>query len=174
MKLLKSSLSEPLELFLSHLDLERGLSEHTRNSYRYDILQFVELTKIRVFKDVTEKDTEAWQNALLDLKPASRARKLVSLRRFFEFLIKNNILSRNPLEHAVIPKLSRTLPHTLTCLFYEAYSNEHEDIHQAPVPFGELFDFSYLVAAFYYGNTEVDFLSYCAVFARKVGYAMFL
>ena len=58
MKLLKSSLSEPLELFLSHLDLERGLSEHTRNSYRYDILQFVELTKIRVFKDVTEKDTE--------------------------------------------------------------------------------------------------------------------
>ena len=114
MKPFRSSLSETLDSFLAHLDLECGLSEHTRNFYRYDILQFVELTKIRVFKDVTEKDTEAWQNALLDLKPASRARKLVSLRRFFEFLIKKNFISRNPLEHAVVPKLKRTLPHTLT------------------------------------------------------------
>ena len=111
---LNPPLSESIDAFLSHLDLERGLSEHTRNSYRYDILQFVQIAKIRAFEDVTEKDTEVWQNALLSLKPTSRARKLVSLRRFFEFLIKKNILPRNPLEHAVAPKLSRTLPHTLT------------------------------------------------------------
>ena len=114
MKPHKASLSDPLASFLSHLDLERGLSEHTRASYRYDILQFVQLTKVQAFEAVTERDTEVWQNALLDLKPTSRARKLVSLRRFFEFLIKKNLLSRNPLEHAVVPKLSRTLPHTLT------------------------------------------------------------
>ena len=107
-------LAELIASFLSHLDLECGLSVYTRNSYRYDILQFVQLTKIQSFEAVTERDTETWQNALLDLKPASRARKLVSLRRFFEFLIKKNILSRNPLEHAVIPRLQRTLPHTLT------------------------------------------------------------
>lgn len=107
-------LAEPIDSFLSHLDLERGLSEHTRSSYRYDILQFMELTKVQAFEAVTKRDTEVWQNALLSLKPTSRARKLVSLRRFFEFLIKKNILSRNPLEHAVVPKLQRTLPHTLT------------------------------------------------------------
>ena len=107
-------LAELIASFLSHLDLECGLSVYTRNSYRYDILQFVQRTKIQSFEAVTERDTETWQNALLDLKPASRARKLVSLRRFFEFLIKKNILSRNPLEHAVIPRLQRTLPHTLT------------------------------------------------------------
>ncbi len=114
MTALLKTLSETIEAFLAHLDLECGLSEHTRASYRYDILQFVQLTKVRSFEAVTERDTEVWQNALLSLKPTSRARKLVSLRRFFEFLIKKNILSRNPLEHAVVPKLSRTLPHTLT------------------------------------------------------------
>ena len=110
----RSSLSDTVEMFLSHLDLERGLSAHTRASYRYDILQFVQITKICSFEAVTERDTEVWQNALLDLKPASRARKLASLRHFFDFLIRENLISRNPLEHAVAPKLSRTLPHTLT------------------------------------------------------------
>ncbi|MBR1843932.1 MAG: tyrosine recombinase [Opitutales bacterium] len=111
---MKPPLSEPLDSFLSHLDLECGLSEHTRASYRYDILQFTELTKVQSFEAVTERDTEAWQNALLDLKPASRARKLASLRHFFDFLIRKNLVSHNPLEHAVVPKLKRTLPHTLT------------------------------------------------------------
>lgn len=114
MTALLKTLSEIIEAFLAHLDLECGLSEHTRNSYRYDILQFIQLTKVQAFEAVTERDTEVWQNALLSLKPTSRARKLVSLRRFFEFLIKKNLISRNPLEHAVIPKLQRTLPHTLT------------------------------------------------------------
>ena len=96
MNSLKPPLSEPLDSFLSHLDLECGLSEHTRASYRYDILQFTELTKVQSFEAVTERDTEAWQNALLDLKPASRARKLASLRHFFDFLIRKNLVSHNP------------------------------------------------------------------------------
>ena len=111
---LKSSLLNIVEMFLSHLDLERGLSEHTRASYRYDVLQFAKLTKIREFEAVTERDVEVWQNILLSLKPSSRARKLASLRCFFEFLRKKGIVSSNPTDHAVIPKLKRTLPHTLT------------------------------------------------------------
>ena len=91
MNSLTPPLLEPFDAFLSYLDLECGLSEHTRNSYRYDILQFVQRTKVQSFEAVTERNTEVWQNALLDLKPASRARKLASLRHFFDFLIKKNL-----------------------------------------------------------------------------------
>ena len=110
----KLSLSEPIEAFLAHLDLECGLSEHTRAAYRYDVLQFVQRTQVSSFETVTEREVNIWQNALLRQKPTSRARKIASLRRFFDFLRKNSVLAKNPMEHAVAPKLQRTLPHALT------------------------------------------------------------
>ncbi|MDR1408822.1 MAG: tyrosine-type recombinase/integrase [Oscillospiraceae bacterium] len=46
--------------------------------------------------------------------PKSRARKVVSLRRFYRYMLTQKLLSSNPLEHLEAPEFKPALPHYLT------------------------------------------------------------
>ena len=102
-----------LESFLSHLDLECGLSQNTLQSYRYDLEQFIQVSQAANLK-VSKEQIETWQNHLLNLKPSSRARKFTSVKRFFEYLIKQKQLESSPLNAAFYPRIKRKLPQTLS------------------------------------------------------------
>lgn len=103
-----------IEAFLGYLNIEKGLSSNTQVSYRYDILQFVSWTNLFAWEVVSEIDIKHWEEKLLEEKPSSRARKLTSLRLFFDYLVKHNVLSKNLLDHVVHPKIHRELPRTLS------------------------------------------------------------
>ena len=91
-----------LESFLSHLDIECGLSRNTLQSYRYDLEQFIQVAQVASL-NVSKEQIETWQNHLLDLKPSSRARKFTGVKRFFEYLVKQKQLEASPLNTAFYP-----------------------------------------------------------------------
>ncbi|MDH6342328.1 integrase/recombinase XerC [Parabacteroides sp. PFB2-12] len=104
--------------FLDYLAHERNYSEHTLLAYRKDLSQFKEYAEIHqegIFSPSTvDRDlVRNWIVYLLDsgLTPTTVNRKLSSLKSFFKYLIKQNVLSYNPLRLLNGPKAKKGLPH---------------------------------------------------------------
>lgn len=104
--------------FLDNLWLEKGLSEHSRESYGRDLAQFSEwLSKDnKSFLSIDTADIQAYLAARLQKKISSRstARCLSCLRSFYRFCLRENYLKQNPVAMIENPKLPASLPKTLT------------------------------------------------------------
>ena len=114
-----------LNLFLSYLKVERGASSNTLDAYGTDIRQLIIFltgtrqdfaNKIWTWSEVGSLDIK---NYIVNLDQnrysvSTRARKIASTNSFFKFLYDENEISSDPCEHISIPKLSRTLPSTLS------------------------------------------------------------
>ena len=114
-------LSEHLTQFLQHLKYERNLSPHTLRNYASDLEQFKEhLFAIEKRDDMPMAEIDRltireWMASLhADHKKTSVARKLASLRTFFQFLIREGKLESNPAKMVATPKIERKLPNHLT------------------------------------------------------------
>ena len=105
--------------FLNYLVAERGLSQNTRTAYATDL---------RAFQTFLKSDTDA---ALLSvtrdhlmrflltsreqgLKPASIARRLVTLKMFYRFLTQEGVMSQDLTESMESPALWKILPDILS------------------------------------------------------------
>jgi integrase/recombinase XerD len=104
--------------FLDSLWLEKGLSEHSRESYGRDLAQFSEwLSKDnKNFLTLDAADIQAYLAARLQKKISSRstARCLSCLRSFYRFCLRENYVKQNPVAMIDNPKLPASLPKTLT------------------------------------------------------------
>lgn len=115
-------LNELIEEFLRHLQYERNMSPHTLRNYASDLGQFREhLLKIERRPDfpVNEIDRltiREWMATLHgeNRKKTSIARKLASLRTFFQFLIREGKAEINPAKLVNTPKVERKLPNHLS------------------------------------------------------------
>ncbi len=112
-RILMPNIKDNLESFLSYLYIECGLSQNTLQSYRYDLEQFIEISNATNIS-VNKVQIETWQNTLLTLKASSRARKFTSVKRFFNYLIKQKKIEANPLNTAYYPRTKRKIPQTLS------------------------------------------------------------
>jgi integrase/recombinase XerC len=99
--------------FLLYLKGERGLSEHTIKSYRRDLLQFEEYLedrfKIENVDHVSRNEVREFLGSLwrYGYQEKSIARKLSSLKSFFKYLVRQDILSQNPVYTVRTPKTAR-------------------------------------------------------------------
>ncbi len=114
-------LTEDLTQFFQHLKYERNLSPHTLRNYASDLDQFkVHLIGIEKRDDIAAADIDRltireWMASLHgDHKKTSVARKLASLRTFFQFLIREGKLESNPAKMVATPRIERTLPNHLS------------------------------------------------------------
>ncbi len=114
-------LTEDLTQFFQHLKYERNLSPHTLRNYSSDLEQFkVHLLGIEKRDDIAAADIDRltireWMASLHgDHKKTSVARKLASLRTFFQFLIREGKLESNPAKMVATPRIERTLPNHLS------------------------------------------------------------
>jgi integrase/recombinase XerC len=114
-------LSEQLEEFLRHLRYERNLSPHTLRNYASDIEQFKQhLFNVEKRSDIPVDEIDRltireWMASLHgDHKKASIARKLASLRTFFQFLVREGKIDANPAKQVATPKIERKLPKHLS------------------------------------------------------------
>jgi integrase/recombinase XerC len=101
--------------FILYLENERRLSEHTVLAYRNDILQFIDFQELKVeadFRDVNHQNFRSWIVHLVDLGVSNRSvnRKLSSLRTFFQWLLKNKVIEKNPAIKIQGPKSEKKLP----------------------------------------------------------------
>ncbi len=105
-----------IEDFLQYLRLERGLSENTRQAYRRDLKGFVEYSRLADPSRTTPSQISNYFSSLGHggAKPASMARKISSLKQFFEYLVENKRIDRNPAVVYSAPKISRYHPDYLS------------------------------------------------------------
>ncbi|AMV72055.1 site-specific tyrosine recombinase XerD [Desulfuromonas carbonis] len=112
-------MNEFLDLFLSYLTVERGLSRNTLDAYGRDLaryLDFLEREGIGAPAAITPPVILRYLAHLRagGLAARSRARALVALRMFHRFLLSEGYAERNPTALVEAPKSLAALPHTLS------------------------------------------------------------
>lgn len=114
-------LSSYLDQFYQHLKYERNVSPHTLRNYKSDLDQFVaHLAAVEKRDDIPLEQIDRltireWMAELhAGHKKTSVARKLASLRTFFQFLVREGKLENNPAKQVATPKIERKLPNHLS------------------------------------------------------------
>ncbi len=107
-----------IEQFLDALWMERGLAEQTLHAYRSDLSKFSQWLDARgnsllTLRSEVLHDYLAWR---LDqgFKASSTARLLSALRRFFQYLIREQLREDDPTALLMGPKLPKRLPKDLS------------------------------------------------------------
>lgn len=107
-----------IDSFLDYLRFERNYSENTVLAYAKDLHQFEDFVKekkegVFIPEDVDVDIVRNWMVSLLDEKMSSLSvnRKLSSLKSFFKFLMKQELISVDPLRFVVGPKTKKPLPY---------------------------------------------------------------
>ena len=101
-----------------YLEIERGLSESSIESYTLDVLGFEKflidenITKNPIDCDLSSVQTFIYETAKL-LSPNTQARRLSGLRSFFDYMIFESYRVSNPTDLIEAPKLGRKLPDVL-------------------------------------------------------------
>ncbi len=112
--------------YRSHLGVERNLSPNTLRAYLADVRQFERFLRPASTPEdgaagagfdllcVTSREVRSWLSALHDSNSATtRGRKLASIRSFFQFLIREEIVDRDPTRGLPAPKTPRRPPRPL-------------------------------------------------------------
>lgn len=122
-----------IDSFLDYLRYERNYSEYTVTAYSKDLGQFEEYVKMKkegIFdpREVDQDIVRSWIVFLLDEQVAAVSvnRKLSSLKSFFKFLMKQGVVSVNPLRLITGPKTRKPLPYFVKDGEMEALLDEGE------------------------------------------------
>ena len=146
--------------FLNYVSSQKRFSEHTKIAYEKDISQFFEFAGLQSQSDVVEVTSRlvrGWMVSLLDenYSNASVNRKLSSLRTYFKWLLKEGVVTVNPMQSVVGPKTVKRLPsfaqtkemdeEKISLLFDESYEGvrDHlmfEMLYQTGIRSSELID----------------------------------
>ena len=116
---------EAVDSFLNHLVVEKGFSMNTLEAYKNDLNQFVNYVKERsdpigaklgweVVDLGTLTDYVSSLRSKKSYRDTTTARKVASLKSFFNFLIQEEAIDRDPTEFLSAPRVGRSLPKFLT------------------------------------------------------------
>ena len=103
--------------FIKYLSAEKRFSEHTITSYSSDLDQFsIFLSEeYQITDEVSEisfQIVRSWIASLLEKGVTARSvnRKISTLKTYFKFLIRENIILESPMLKIVAPKSKKRLP----------------------------------------------------------------
>jgi len=108
-----------IESYLKYLKFEKRYSSHTIRAYTDDLHQFESFiqslpvdSNLQVLTGVDHTLVRKWIIFLYNnnISPRSINRKISSLKKFYNFLIQNQIIESNPFDKVIIPKVSKKLP----------------------------------------------------------------
>jgi integrase/recombinase XerD len=105
-----------IDTFLDAIWMERGLSENTLSAYRSDLTKFSLWLQQQKTELVKVEPTDVLAYLALPESKSVRtvARRLSSLRRLYEYLLREDLVKQNPVSNVDAPRLGRSLPKTLT------------------------------------------------------------
>ena len=102
--------------FLDYIAYEKRYSQHTFNAYRSDLDQFAAYLKEQYqISEISLSDYQlirSWIVSLMEQGDTARTvnRKITTLKSYFHFLMKEGIITENPMSRVVAPKTSKRLP----------------------------------------------------------------
>ena len=110
----------PVEMFLAHLELEKGYSPATVEAYAGDVLQFEDTLSRQGLSlaepaNVTRREVQRFLAELhrQGMSKSSMGRKLSSLRSFFRFCVRMRMVAALPTEGVSNPKTEKRHPDIL-------------------------------------------------------------
>lgn len=120
---------EIVDAFLDAIWMERGLSANTLAAYRTDLAQLARWADARAaeLRELSREDLLDYLASLTTSPPRTVARKLSSIRRFYEHLAREGRIASDPTTLLTAPRVPRALPHSLT-------QEEVERLLNAPDP----------------------------------------
>ncbi len=108
-----------IDKFLNYLTIEKNYSAHTVNNYKADLGEFRDFLDSRGGKDIKGIDyflLRKFLSVLNDKKLSKRtiSRKISTLKSFFKFVLRENLVKNNPAASLIYPRLDKPLPNFLT------------------------------------------------------------
>jgi len=108
-----------IEQFTDSLWMENGLSQNTLSAYRQDLLGLAKWSAAGNAKTLDSlQRNELYRYMSLRVTEGSKSRSIArwlsSVRRFYQYLLRENILKDDPSALLESPKLGRALPSTLS------------------------------------------------------------
>ena len=108
--------SDLIDLFIDAVWLEAGLSKNTLSAYRSDLQRLSVFLQNKSLLQTDSSDIHRFLATLMAAgnKASSSARVLSTLRRFFRYQVRQNMMIEDPCRDILAPKLGRSLPKTLS------------------------------------------------------------
>lgn len=109
-----------LEKFFHYLKNEKHFSPHTQVAYHTDLMQFFNYLNIedsnKKILSIHHKEIRLWVVHLMEkgITPRSVNRKIASLRAFYKYLLRLNLVKTNPVDRINTLRFPRSLPEYLS------------------------------------------------------------
>ena len=110
---------EILTKYFNYLLIERGVAQNTMESYGRDFRRFIFFVEKKEIKDIKEITPEIIVEFLTYIRDEGLAansmnRSLASLRGFYKYLLREKIITQNPLANIEMAKVWMKLPETIS------------------------------------------------------------
>ena len=133
--------------FLDYIVNDKKLSDNTLQSYRRDIMQYkkyIDNNKINYTK-VKPEDIKEYLNYLKEMnkKSSTISRNLASLRLFYQYLLKNNKVKKDPTEGISSPKVEKRVPNILTTQEVSLLLDQPKDVDLKGMRDKAMLEFAY-------------------------------
>jgi integrase/recombinase XerC len=102
--------------FLDYLRYEKRFSPHTITAYSADLDQFITYCiksyEILALQEINSQVVRSWIVSLMENEIIARSvnRKITSLKTFYKFLLREELVSENPMLKIQAPKTGKRLP----------------------------------------------------------------
>jgi len=108
-----------LKEFIYFLSVEKGLSSNTLESYQRDLRKFFLFLRGKNINEIENISRTIITDFLMEqrekgLAPSTLTRNLASIRSFYQFLLKEQIITENPSVELETPRAEKKLPRVLS------------------------------------------------------------
>ncbi|NLW17628.1 MAG: site-specific tyrosine recombinase XerD [Firmicutes bacterium] len=122
-------MEQQIEEYLAYLSVERGLAPNTLDAYGRDLrayARFLQKHNVNSFRDAEKDAVRAYLEELQNMGRASStiSRNLAAIKSFYQFLLAENLIEKDPTAHLESPKVEKRLPRVLNLNEVEALLNQ--------------------------------------------------
>lgn len=112
-------MEELLNGFIEFLLVEKGLAKNTIDSYRRDLISYLEYLNLREIDDISDTNRTIIVSYLISMQKKGKASSSISracaaIKSFYHFLFTEKYINENPTVNLDTPKLEHRLPRVLS------------------------------------------------------------
>lgn len=140
-------MEKQIKQFLEFLENEKKLSSNTLQSYKRDIVQYQEYLEVKEqnYLKISGNQLNAYFDYLASIgkKKSTISRNIASIKSFYQFLVKNKKIRKNPATGIQSPKVEKKIPNILTAKEVELLLEQPQNIDLKGIRDKAMLEFAY-------------------------------
>lgn len=140
-------MEKQINSFLEFIKDDKKLSENTLQSYKRDIVQFEQyVNNNRInYQKITDEEMKKYFDYLQESgkKTSTISRNVASIRSFYQFLVRNKKVKKDPTEKIQSPKVEKRAPSILTSSEIELLLDQPKDVDLKGIRDKAMLEFAY-------------------------------